>query len=110
MHDGNEPARAVGRQRQQIHADNERFPGKFDVRPRECRIDVHMEILGGFHLVVQSPHHAVGNVIERESYRGYEFVVIHVFFDILRWIVGTESETMDVFGVADIHRIQGAVD
>jgi hypothetical protein len=69
-----------------------------------------MEILGGFNLIVQSPHHAVGNIIERESYRGYEFVVIHVLFDILRGIVGPETETMDVFGVADIHGIQGAVD
>ena len=109
MHDGNEPARAVGGQRQQIHADNQRFPGKFDVRPRECRIHIHMEILCGFDLVVQSPHDTVGNIIERESYRRYMFVVIHEFFDILRWIIGTESHTMDVFGVADIHGIQGAV-
>ena len=109
MNDGYEPARAVGCQRQQIHADNERFPGKFDVGPRECRIHIHMEILGGFDLVVESPHYTVGNVIERESYRRYMFVVIHEFFDILRWIVGTESHTMDVFGVANIHCIQGAV-
>ena len=109
MHDGNEPARAVGGQRQQVDADNQRFPGKFDVGPRECRIHIHMEILGGFHLVVQCPHYTVGNIIEGESYRRYMFVVIHEFFDILRWIIGTEPHTVDVFGVADIHRIQGAV-